>query len=137
VTGASATRRRPVLAIASSQGIDTDAWISAAALREAAGVYAGMTLWVTGWGILVRPRAFRRSVPIALGIGMARAGPVEGLLGDSWGPSPEWFPGLLLASFTVDDPAVSTGRALFTLGAYCVAGLTVTGTVLAQRDVTS
>lgn len=82
-------------------------------------------------GVLVR------SVPIALGIGVAWAGPVEGLLGDSCGPSAEWFPGLLLAAFTADDPVVSTGRALLTLGAYCVVGLAVAGTVLVRRDVTS
>lgn len=126
------------LALAPSQGIDTDAWIGAAALREAAGVYAGTTVWVAGWGIVgMVLGVLVRSVPIALGIGVAWAGPVEGLLTEDWGPASRWFPGPLLATFTVDDPAVSTGRALLTLVAYGVVGLTVAGTVLVRRDVTS
>jgi len=126
------------LAIAPIQDIDTNAWVSTAALGEAVSVFGGMMVWVAGWGLFgMGLGVLVRSVPIALGIGVAWAGPFEGLLADDWGPAARWLPGRLLATFTLDDPTVSTTRVLLTLGAHCVVGLTVTGIVLARRDFTS
>ncbi len=124
---------------APSAGVDTTAWTSLDALGAAAADYGAVLLWVTGYAVFGTTLAvLLRSVPVALGVGIAWAGPVEHITMDAWEPAGRVFPGLLLEAFAAGGtPAVSAGRALATVAAYAVVAAAVAGTVFARRDVTS
>ena len=88
--------------LAPSQDVATGDWISAAALGDALADYGSVLFWVTGYALLGMTLAVLvRSVPVALAIGIAWAGPFEHLLQDAWGPADRLFPGLLLEAFGI------------------------------------
>lgn len=124
-------------ALAPGQGVTTGAWTSAEALRAAATDYGAVLLWVTGYAVLATMVAvLLRSVPLALGVGIAWAGPVEHLLQDTWAPAAKVFPGLLLEAFVAGGTtAVSAGRALATVGAYVLVAAAIAAASFARRDV--
>jgi hypothetical protein len=95
--------------------------------------------WVTGYALLgMTVAVLLRSVPVALAVGIAWAGPFEHLLEDAWGPAQRVFPGLLLEAFVAGGTSdVSAGRALMTVAFYVVAAAAVAATVFARRDVTA
>ena len=80
--------------IAPSMDIATGDWISVAALGDALADYASVLFWVTGYALLgMTVAVLVRSVPLALGIGIAWAGPVEHIIQDAWSPAEQPVPG--------------------------------------------
>ncbi|HEU0130347.1 MAG TPA: hypothetical protein VFQ85_05070 [Mycobacteriales bacterium] len=124
---------------APGRGVDTDAWTSGSAVAAAAADYTAVLVWVAGYAVLGTALAvLLRSVPVALAVGIAWAGPFEHLMQDAWGPATRVFPGLLLETFAAGGtPEVSAGRALATVAAYGAAAAVVAAAVFARRDVTA
>jgi ABC-2 type transport system permease protein len=123
--------------LAPTQDVATDQWISAAALGDALVDYGSVLFWVTGYALLGMTLAVLvRSVPIALAIGIAWAGPFEHLLQEAWSPAERIFPGLLLEAFVAGGtPEVSASRALWTVTALVVAATVIGATSFARRDI--
>ena len=107
----------------------------------AAGIadYAAVLFWITGYAVLgMMLGVLFRSVPIALGVGIAWAGPFEHLLQDAWDPASRIFPGLLLEAFVAggtDD--VTAMRAFVTIAVYVALAAVVASMSLSRRDVTA
>jgi ABC-2 type transport system permease protein len=122
-----------------SQDVATGEWISAAALGDALVDYGSVLFWVTGYALLGLALAVLvRSVPVALAIGIAWAGPFEHLLQDAWNPADRLFPGLLLEAFVAGGTTeVSASRALLTVTVYLLIAATIAATSFARRDVTA
>jgi ABC-2 type transport system permease protein len=125
--------------LAPSQDVATGDWISAAALGQGLADYGSVLLWVTGYALLGMTLAVVvRSVPVALAIGIAWAGPFEHLVQDAWNPAQRIFPGLLLEAFVAGGTAeVSASRASLTVALYVIIAATIAGTIFARRDVTA
>jgi ABC-2 type transport system permease protein len=125
--------------LAPSQDIATGEWVSAAALGDALTDYASVLFWITGYALLgMMVAVLVRSVPLALGIGIAWAGPVEHILQDAWSTADRLFPGLLLEVFVAGGTSeVSASRAFFTVTAYVLIAVTIAATSFARRDVTA
>jgi ABC-2 type transport system permease protein len=125
--------------LAPSQDVATGEWISGAALADAVKDYASVLFWVTGYALLgMTVAVLVRSVPIALAVGIAWAGPFEHLLQDAWSPADRLFPGLLLEDFVAGGTSeVSASRALLTVAAYVVIAAAIATTTFARRDVTA
>ncbi len=125
--------------IAPSQDVATGDWVSLAALGQGLADYGSVLFWVAGYALLGMTLAVAvRSVPVALAIGIAWAGPFEHLLQDAWGPAQRFFPGLLLEAFVAGGTSgVSAERAFFTVAIYVVAAAVLAGTIFARRDITA
>lgn len=125
--------------IAPGQDVDTAAWTSLDALAQAAGDFGNVLLWVTGYAVLALALAVVvRSVPVALAIGIAWAGPLEHLIQEAWAPASRLFPGLLLEAFVAGGtPDVSAGRALATVAVYGAVAVAGAGALFSRRDVTA
>ena len=125
-------------AFAPGEGVATAAWASVDGVTAALGDFAAVLAWMTGYAVLGTALAvLLRSVPLAVGVGIAWAGPVEHLVQDAWEPASRLFPGLLLEAFAAGGTSeVSAGRALVTTHAYTVIAAGVAGLVFARRDVT-
>jgi ABC-2 type transport system permease protein len=124
--------------LAPSQDVATGEWLSAAAVGDALTDYGSVLFWVTGYALLGMTLAVLvRSVPVALAIGIAWAGPFEHLLQDAWGTANRVFPGLLLEAFVAGGTTdVSASRAFLTVTAYLLIAATIAATTFARRDVT-
>jgi ABC-type transport system involved in multi-copper enzyme maturation permease subunit len=113
------------LALAPGQEIATSSWLTLDGFGEAASAYASALLGITAWATLGATLAvLLRSVPLALGIGVAWAGPFEHIVSDVWASALQWFPGLLLESWAVggtDDVSASHAALMLTLYV-CAAG---------------
>jgi ABC-2 type transport system permease protein len=125
--------------LAPSQDIATGNWTSAAALGDALADYGSLLFWLTGYAILgMTLGVLVRSVPIALAVGIAWAGPFEHLLGEAWTPAQRLFPGLLLESFVAGGTTdVSASRAALTITAYTLIAAAIAATTLVRRDITA
>jgi ABC-type transport system involved in multi-copper enzyme maturation permease subunit len=125
--------------LASSQDVATGSWTSTDALGQALGDYGSVLFWVSGYALLGTMLAVLvRSVPVALAIGIAWAGPFEHLLQDAWDPAGRVFPGLLLEAFVAGGTSeVSATRAFVTVAVYAAIAAVVAGAVFARRDVTA
>lgn len=125
--------------IAPSQGIATGSWMSGAALGDALADYASVLFWVSGYALLgMTVAVLVRSVPVALAVGIAWAGPFEHLLQDAWDPAQRYFPGLLLEAFVAGGTsAVSATRAFVTVGIYVAIAVAIAATTFARRDLTA
>ena len=125
--------------LAPGSDIATGAWTSSSALGAAAVDFGAVLLWVTGYAVLgTTVGVLLRSVPLALAVGIAWAGPIEHLVQDAWSPANRLFPGLLLEAFVAGGtPDVTAGRALATVAAYTVAAAVLASVVFARRDVTA
>jgi hypothetical protein len=119
--------------------VSTGSWIGVDALGSAVTDYLSVLLWVTGYTVLALMIAvLLRSVPLALAVGIAWAGPFEHLTENAWAPARRVFPGLLLEAVGVGGtPEVSATRAVLTTAGYAVAAIVITCTVFARRDVTA
>lgn len=126
-------------ALAPPQGVDTAAWTTPAAAGRAVADYATVLVWVAGYAVLGTALAVvARSVPVALAVGVAWAGPFEHLVQDGWEPAGRLFPGLLLEAFVAGGTAdVTASRALATVAAYVVAAGALAAATFARRDVTT
>jgi ABC-2 type transport system permease protein len=77
-----------VAMVAPTQDIPTHDWTSLTAAGQAIVDYGAVLRWVTGYAVFGLTLAvFVRSVPVALPVGIAWAGPVEHLLQDAWQPA--------------------------------------------------
>jgi ABC-type transport system involved in multi-copper enzyme maturation permease subunit len=125
------------LLLAPTQNVATGDWVSANALGQAIADYGSVLFWVGGYAVLGTTLAvLARSVPVALAIGIAWAGPAEHILQDAWSPAGRFFPGLLLEAFVAGGTSeVSATRALATVAVYVTAAAALAGTVFARRDV--
>jgi ABC-2 type transport system permease protein len=127
------------LLLAPGQDVATGDWVSLAGLGHAVGDYGAALFWVTGYALLgTMVAVLARSVPVALAVGIAWAGPFEHLLQDAWDPAGRVFPGLLLEAFAAGGTAdVSAGRAFATLAVYVALAAAVAGFTFRRRDVTT
>jgi ABC-type transport system involved in multi-copper enzyme maturation permease subunit len=127
------------LLLAPTQDVATGDWLSIQALGQALTDYGSVLFWVGGYALLgTALSVLVRSVPVALAIGIAWAGPFEHLLQDAWGPAGRFFPGLLLEAFVAGGTsAVSATRAFLTVSVYVVFAAAVAATAFARRDVTA
>ena len=125
--------------LAPTQDVATNQWVSLASLDQGFADYGKVMFWVTGYAVLAMALGVLiRSVPVALAVGIAWAGPLEHLVQQAWGPASRLFPGLLLEAFMAGGtPDVSGLRASLTVTAYAVAATLVAGAVFARRDVTA
>lgn len=125
--------------IAPSQDVATGDWVSAAGLAEGVVDLGAVVFWVSGYATLGMAVAILvRSVPIALAVGIAWAGPFEHLLQDAWEPASRIFPGLLLEAFVAGGtPDVTAARAFATVLGYVVVAAAVGAATFARRDVTA
>jgi ABC-2 type transport system permease protein len=124
---------------APTRDISTSGWFTAGSLGAAGRDYLTVLGGVTGWAIFGAALAVVfRSVPIALGVGFAWAGPFENIVSQSWSPGLRFFPGQVLRSVfqggTID---LDFQRAVLTTVLY--AGLAGAGALLLvhRRDVTA
>jgi ABC-type transport system involved in multi-copper enzyme maturation permease subunit len=125
--------------LAPTQDVATGKWVSADALEQAVSDYGSVLFWVSGYALLGTALAVVvRSVPLALAIGIAWAGPFEHILQDSWTAAARFFPGLLLEAFVAGGTSeVSADRALVTVAVYLAVAAAIAGTTFARRDVTA
>jgi ABC-2 type transport system permease protein len=78
------------------------------------------------------------STPLALGVGVAWAGPFEHLTEDARSAADDWFPGLLLETLAAGGTGeVSLSRALLLVGVYAGAAAALAALVFRRRDVTA
>jgi ABC-type transport system involved in multi-copper enzyme maturation permease subunit len=125
--------------VAPAQDIRTSEWLSTASLADAGRDYATVLAGVTGWAIFGTTLAVVfRSVPLALGVGFAWAGPFENIVVDSWSTGFRVFPGQVLGSLirggTVE---LGMGRALATASLYTIVAAALSLWLVARRDVTA
>ena len=125
--------------LAPGNGIPVGAWTSTAAAAAALGDFGALLVWVTGYAVLgTALGVLLRSVPVALAVGIAWAGPFEHLLQDAWEPAGRLFPGLLLEAFVAGGtPQVTASRALLTITIYTAAAAATAATVFSRRDITT
>jgi ABC-2 type transport system permease protein len=125
--------------LAPTQDVATGKWSSVDALGQAVADYGSVVFWVSGYALLGTMLAVLvRSVPAALAIGIAWAGPFEHILQDAWGPAGRYFPGLLLEAFVAGGTSeVSAGRAFLTVAVYVTLAAAIAATVFSRRDVTA
>jgi ABC-2 type transport system permease protein len=124
---------------AGGQHVSTSQWTSASALASAIGDYATALAWITGYAVLALMVAvLTRSVPIALGVGIAWSGPFEHLVQNAWPAAVKVFPGLLLEAFVAGGTTeISGSRALITAGAYAALAAAIAMVAFTRRDVTA
>ena len=125
--------------LAPGHDVATSAWFSAHGLGAALTDFGAVLLWVTGYAVLGTAVAvLLRSVPLALGVGIAWAGPVEHLVQNAWPSATRIFPGLSLEAFGAGGtPDVSATHALLLVITYTIAAAAVMYTVFTRRDVTA
>ncbi len=139
LAGAEAVAWIAAKALAPSQDINTGAWTSVDALWHAVSDYGAALFWVAGYAVLATTVAvLTRSLPVALAIGIAWAGPFEHLLQDGWSTASRVFPGLLLEAFIAGGTTnVSATRAFVTIALYAVVAGAIATATFARRDVTA
>ena len=127
------------LAVATSRGITTSAWFSMSGLVEGLGAYGTALFVASVWASFGMAVAiFTRSVPIALGVGIAWAGPAEHITEQAWSGASGWFPGLLLETFSAGGTADVSFRRAFTMVSLYATVLVGTAVVsFSRRDVTT
>jgi hypothetical protein len=123
--------------LAGSQGVDAGGWASAAGLRAGVADYATVLYWITGYALLGTALAILiRSVPIALAVGVAWAGPFEHIVAGAWHLADRVFPGLLLESVVGSERyPVSPQQAFLTSLGYTTVAATVAAVSFVRRDV--
>lgn len=123
--------------MAPGQGVDTSAWYGLDSLREAAGDYAAGLSSMSAWSFYGMTLALvLRSVPIAVGVGVAWAGPLEHITEQSWQTASRWFPGLQLEALAAGGTGdVSYQRALFLTIMYVAVAVALF--TLTHRDITN
>ncbi len=125
--------------LAGAQHVSTSQWTTMSGLGSALGDYATAITWITGYALLALMLAvLTRSVPIALGVGIAWSGPFEHLVQNAWPAAVKVFPGLLLEAFVAGGtPEITATRALLTASVYAAIAAAITALTFTRRDVTS
>jgi len=126
------------LALAPAEGVPTSAWFSLDGVREAAGDYANALLGVSAWtSFAMLLGVVLRSTPVALGVGIAWAGPFEHIMQNTWQSVSGVFPGLLLEALAVGGTSdVSYARALGLIAGYVALAVAAAVFSFVRRDVT-
>jgi len=139
LAGAEALTWAAARLLAPGQDVATADWATLAGVGHALADYGATLFWVAGYAVLgTMVGVLVRSVPVALAVGIAWAGPFEQLLQDAWDPANRMFPGLLLEAFVAGGtPDVTAGRAFATLTVYLAVAAAVAGLVFSRRDVTT
>src|SRR3712207_9463623 len=84
---------------------------SAAALREAGVDLLRACAAATGYGLLgAALGTVVRSLPVALGIGLAWFLPFEHIVQNAWADAGRWFPGLLMEALAAGGATVASGE---------------------------
>lgn len=124
--------------MAPGQDVDTSAWYGLDSSRAAAGDYVAAFLGLSAWGFYGMTLALIiRSVPIAVGVGVAWAGPLEHITEQSWQTATRWFPGLQLEALVAGGTGdVSYERAILLTSVYVALAVTIALFTLTRRDVT-
>jgi hypothetical protein len=124
---------------ASAFDVTTGSWTSAAAFGSALQDFGTVLVWLVGYSVLgMTVAVLLRSVPLALAVGIAWAGPAEHLIGDAWSAAEKFFPGLLLEIVGRGGTAtVSATRAIVTAAAYVVVAAVASCLAFAHRDATA
>ena len=127
------------LLAAPANDISTTSWFSLQSLGDALGDYLTVLGGVVGWAIFGTTLAvIFRSIPLALGVGFAWAGPFENIVVDSWSDGYRVFPGQVLASL-IRGGTVELGmtRAVLTALLYTAIAATTALVLVSRRDVTA
>ena len=124
-------------AAAALRDVPTDAWTSATALREAGTDLLRAAAAATGYGLLgAALGTVVRSLPIALGIGLAWFLPFEHVVQNAWADAGRWFPGLLMEALASGGTSVTSVSRSLALGGGLVLAVVVAAAVdLRRRDV--
>jgi ABC-2 type transport system permease protein len=127
------------LVVAPTNDVSTADWFSLNSLGAGLRDYATVLGGVAGWAVFGTTLAvIFRSVPLALGVGFAWAGPIENITVESWQTGYRIFPGQVLASLIQGGTAeLEIGRALLTAALYAAVAAAVTLVLLSRRDVTA
>lgn len=126
--------------IAPSQGVATSAWFGLDGLGRATGNYLTALAAASAWAIFGMALVLVvRSAAVALGLGVAWAGPFEHLVGqDAWPDGAGWFPGLLLEALAQGGtPEASVARAAVLTVTYVALAAATATWLFARRDVAS
>lgn len=127
------------LVVAPTKDVSTSEWFSLASLGAGLRDYATVLAGVAGWAIFGTTLAVVfRSVPVALAVGFAWAGPFENITVDSWAGGYRVFPGQVLASLIQGGTAeLGLGRAAVTAALYAGVAAIVALGLISRRDVTA
>jgi ABC-2 type transport system permease protein len=125
--------------VAPGKDIATGNWFSLTSAVDAARDYVTVLGGVAGWAVFGTTLAVVfRSVPVALGVGFAWAGPFENITVDSWSAGYRWYPGQVLASLIQGGTAeLGAGRAAATALVYAGVAAVVALLLVSRRDVTA
>lgn len=119
-------------AAAALRDVPTDAWTSGAALQDAGADLLRACAAATGYGLLgAALGTVVRSLPVALGIGLAWFLPLEHITQNAWADAGRWFPGLLMEALAAGGTTVTSVSRALTLGG----GLVLVVTALAAFDL--
>jgi ABC-2 type transport system permease protein len=124
---------------APARHIPTAAWTTTHALGAAVGDYGILLAWAAGYLILATALAvLTRSLPIALGVGIAWFGPIEHIIRDTWTSAPRFFPGLSLEAFLArGTPTVSSGHAITVAALYLTVAAGAAAVAFTRWDATA
>jgi len=127
------------LVMARIEDVSPSAWFSFDGLVKAAERYGTALLVVSAWSVFAMMIAVVvRSVPIALGLGIAWAGPFEHLTQEAWNAASGIYPGLLLESLSIGGTEdASFARAATLLAGYAAVAVAVSFSTFLRRDVTA
>jgi ABC-type transport system involved in multi-copper enzyme maturation permease subunit len=127
------------LIVAPGHDVSTGPWFSIASLGAGLRDYVTVLGGVTGWAVFGTTLAvIFRSVPLALGVGFAWAGPFENIIVDSWQAGYRWFPGQVLASLIQGGTTeLGIGRAVVTALVYTGVAAAASLVLVSRRDVTA
>ena len=125
------------LAAASAKGIPTHAWFTGTGLAHLARTALNLCLAAVGWGTLgAMLGVLLRSPTSAIGVGVAYALPVEGILSSVVHGLGRWLPGQLLDALASGGNATAGYRAAAaTLLVYGAIAATVAAAAFTRRDV--
>jgi ABC-2 type transport system permease protein len=123
---------------APSRHIPTAAWSTTHALGAAISDYGIVVAWATGYLILATTVAvLTRSLPLALGVGIAWFGPLEHIIRDTWTGAPRFFPGLSLEAFLArGTPTVTSAHAITVAALYLIVVTAAAAVTFTRWDVT-
>lgn len=121
-------------AAAAAKGLDVGAWWTPDGLATGLGDLARILLSTSAYGLFGACLALvLRSAPLALGVGVAWAGPAEHITADGWRGATDWFPGLLLETIAGNEPLGARAVLLPALYLFLSAG--AAALLLRRRDV--
>ena len=120
-------------------GIDTAAWTSSAGVTALWHFAGNLALGLIAWSVIgLLIAVVTRSAAAAVGVALAYAIPVEGLITHIWQDAPRWLPGQLINAVLVSGNAVTTyARALLLITVYALAAALIAAALFRRGDVTA